>query len=72
MIARGLRGRSPHVKLLIILGGSAPPRNSCIGLAFQSLLLLLPKYFLLLYSIMHCYVVIETFRSVDYAVSVLN
>ena len=54
-------GGAPLLKFKIILEGLSPPRKSCIGLAFQSLLTLLPKYFLLLCSIMHCYVVIETF-----------
>ena len=59
-------GGAPLLKFLIILGGSS------IGLAFQSLLTLLPKYFLPMCSIMHCYVAIETFLIVDYAISVLN
>ena len=46
VISRGLR--APLLKSLITLGGSAPLKNSCIGLAFQSLLTLLPKYYLLL------------------------
>ena len=36
------------VKIIDDFGGLSPPRNSCIGLAFQSLLTLLSKYFLLL------------------------
>ena len=72
MISRGLRGRNPLVKIVDHFGGLSPPKNSCIGLALQSLLTLLPKYFLLLCSIMHCYVVIETFLIVDYTISVLN
>ena len=35
-------------------------------------LALLPKYFLLLWSIMHWYGVIETLLIVDYTISVLN
>ena len=62
----------PFAKIFDHLGGLSPPRKSCIGLAFQSLLTLLPKYFLLLCSIMHCYLVIETFLIVDYTISVLN
>ena len=46
--------------LLTILGDSAP-KNSCIGFAFQSLLTLLSKCFILLYSI-----------TIDYAISVFN
>ena len=63
VISRGAQGGgAPLVKILDHFGGAQPPpRNSCIGLAFQSLLTLLPTYFLLLCSIMHCYVVIETF-----------
>ena len=48
VISRGHRGlESLLLKFFIIFGGSAP-LNSCIGLAFQSLLTLLTKYFLLL------------------------
>ena len=63
VISRGAQGGgAPLVKIFDHFGGAQPPpRNSCIGLALQSLLTLLPKYFLLLCSIMHCYVVIETF-----------
>ena len=63
VISRGAQeGGAPLVKILDHFGGAQPPpRNFCIGLAFQSLLTLLPKYFLLLCSIVHCYVVIETF-----------
>ena len=35
-------GSAPLVKISVHLGGSTH-RNSCIGLAFQSLLVLLPK-----------------------------
>ena len=55
----------PLVKIVDHFEGLSPPKNSCIGLAFQSLLTMLPKYFLLLY------VVIETFLIVEYTVSVL-
>ena len=72
-MSRGLRGRSPLVKILDHFGGAWPLlKILCIGLAFQSLLTLLPMHFLLLCSIMHCYVVIETFLIVDYTISVLN
>ena len=59
---KGAQGAEPSLlKVLIILGA----KNSCIGLTFQSLLVLLPKYFLLLWSIFDCYVVIETFLIVN-------
>ena len=65
VISRGTqRGGAPLVKIFDHFGELSPPENSCIGLAFQSLFSLLPKYFLLLCSIMHCYVVI------DYTISV--
>ena len=69
---RGSGGQSPLVKIFYHFGGLSPPKNSCIGPAFQSILSLLPKYFLLLCSIMHCHVGIETFLIVDYTISVLN
>ena len=73
MISReGSGGRAPLAKILDHFGGAQLPKSSCIGLAFQSLLTLLPKYFLLLCSIMQCYVVVETFLIVDYTISVLN
>ena len=77
MVARGdfkgsSGGGAPLVKILDYFGGSASPKNSCNGLAFQILLTLLPMYFLLLCSIMHCYVVIETFLIVDHTISVLS
>ena len=49
VICRGAQGGgAPLLKFFITLGGLAPFKNSCFGLAFQSLLTLLPKYFLLL------------------------
>ena len=49
VISKGAQGAEPPLlKFFITLGGSFPPENSYIGLAFQSLLTLLPKYFLLL------------------------
>ena len=43
VISRGAqRGGAPFLKFLLILGAQSP-QNSCIGLAFQSLLALLPK-----------------------------
>ena len=72
VISRGLRGWSPLAKAFDHFGGLSLPKNSCIGYAFQSLLTLLPKYFLLLCSIKHCYVLTETFLIADYAISVLN
>ena len=73
VISRGAQGgRVLLAKFFIILEELSPPKNSCIGLAFQSLLTLLPKCFLLLYSITYCYVAIETFLIVDYTISVLN
>ena len=75
-LGRGdFKGGSGGISLARIFdhfGGLSPPKNSCIGLAFQSLLTFLPKYFLLLRAIMHCYVVIETFLIIDYTISVLN
>ena len=44
----GLRGWSPLVKIIDHFEGLSPTKNSCIALAFQSLLTLLPKDFLLL------------------------
>ena len=44
VISRGGSGaRSPLVKISAHFGGLSPPQNPCIGLAFQSLLALLPK-----------------------------
>ena len=72
VISSGFRGAEPPVKIVDHFGGLNPHKNSCIGLAFQSLLTLLPKHFLLLCSIMQCYVVIDTFLIFDYTISVLN
>ena len=49
MISRGLGGQSPLVKITVNFGGwdSDPPKNSCIGLAFQSVLTMLLKCFAL-------------------------
>ena len=44
MISRGAQGGgAPLVKISAHFGGAEPPQNPCIGLAFQSLLALLPK-----------------------------
>ena len=43
VISRGLRGRSPLVKISAHFEGLSPPQNSVIDLAFQRLLALLPK-----------------------------
>ena len=44
VISRGAEGGgAPLVKTSAHVGGAQPPKNSCIGLAFQSLLALLPK-----------------------------
>ena len=72
VISKEAQGVEPTLlKLLIILGGSAP-KNSCAVLAFQRFLALPPKHFLLLCSIMHCYMFIETVLIFDYTKSVLN
>ena len=72
MIYRGLRKVDPPlVKLLIILGLS-PPNNSSIGFAFESVFTLLSKCFVLLWSIMYCCMVIETFLILNYILLVLN
>ena len=45
VISRGAQvGGAPLLKFLLIWGAQ-PPKNSCIGLAFQSLLALLPKFY---------------------------
>ena len=72
VISRGLRGAEPHLLKLLFILGLCPPRNSCIGLAFQSVLTLLLKFFALLWSIIHCYMVIETYLIFYYALLVLN
>ena len=44
VISRGAQGGgAPFVKISAHVGGAQPPQNSCIDLAFQSLLALLPK-----------------------------
>ena len=48
MISRGLRGAEPLVKTIDYFRGAQAPKSSCIGIAFQSLLTLLPKCFVLL------------------------
>ena len=48
VISRGLRGWSPLAKIIDQFGRLGPPKSSCIGPAFPSILTLLPKYFLLL------------------------
>ena len=53
-------------------GGLSSPTNSCICLAFQILLTLPPKYFVLLSSTVHYYMVIETFLNINYTISVLH
>ena len=63
------RGPNPLGKIIDHFGGLSP-QNSCIGLAFQSVLTLLSKYFVLLWSILHCCMVIEVFLIVDYTISV--
>ena len=71
VISRELRGWSPLLKLLLILGAQ-PPKNSYIGLAIQSVLTLLLKCFVLLRLIIHCCMVIETLLIAYYTVLVLN
>ena len=47
--------RSPLVKITVHFGGLIPPKNSCIGLAFQSVLTLLLKcvVFLINYPLLY-------------------
>ena len=72
VISRGLRGLCPLVKVTVHFERLSPPKNSCIGLASQSILTLLLKYFVLLWLIIHCYMVIETFLIVYNTLLVLN
>ena len=44
----GSGGGVPFVKIAVHFGGLSPPKNSCIGFAFQSVLTLLLKRFVLL------------------------
>ena len=49
VISRGAQGDgAPLIKLTVHFGGLSPPKNSCIGFAFQSVLTLLLKCFVLL------------------------
>jgi len=48
VISRGSGGQRPLVKITVHFGGLSPPKNTCIGFAFQSVLTLLLKCFVLL------------------------
>ena len=72
VISRGLRRVEPVVKITVNFRRLSLPKNSCIGLAFQSVLILLLNCFVLLYLIIHCYMVIQTFLIVCYALLLLN
>ena len=72
VISRGLTGVDPPCQNYHSLWGLGPLPNSCIDFAFQSVLTLLPKHYLLLRSILHCYVAMDTFLIVDYTILVLD
>ena len=72
VISRSLRGQGQLVQITVHLGGSVPLTRSCMDFAVQCVLILCPKYFALLLSILHYCMVIEALLHVNYTTSVLN
>ena len=70
MVSKGGRGAEPP--LLVTVLGANPLNSSFIGFAFPSVLTLLSKFFVLVWSILHCCMVIKKCLVVYYTTSVSN
>ena len=59
VIARGNQGEEPLLlKIAVYFGGLSPPENLVSAVLLKSVLTLLPKCFVLLWSMLHCSMVI--------------